>query len=232
MKFRQLILLKLKRKIYKKANMTDTFEHKDTLQGNERKCIATGKIGDRDAMYRFIIGPDCQVLPDLAAKLPGRGLWVSANQLSLKLAIEKNLFEKSAKKTLKVKENLISEIECLQSKRLLDLIRLARKAGQAVCGYEKVKEWLSKDKVLLLIQAYDGSGRGKSKLSTPDKAKFIGCLSSLELGEAFGRQNAIHCAVTSGGLAKRIVHEAHRLTGLRRNFGEKSPERKRQLNER
>ena len=65
-----------------------------------------------------------------------------------------------------------------------------------------------------------------------DKAKFIGCLSSLELGEAFGRQNAIHCAVTSGGLAKRIVHEAHRLTGLRRNFGEKSPERKRQLNER
>ena len=97
--------------------MTDTFEHKDTLQGNERKCIATGKIGDRDAMYRFIIGPDCQVLPDLAAKLPGRGLWVSANQLSLILAIEKNLIEKSAKKNLIVKENLISEIECLQSKR-------------------------------------------------------------------------------------------------------------------
>ena len=125
-----------------------------------------------------------------------------------------------------------SEIECLQLKRLLDLIRLARKAGQAVCGYEKVKEWLSKDKVLLLIQAHDGSCRGKSKLSPPDTGKFIGCLSSLELGEAFGRQNAIHCAVTSGGLAKRIVQEAHRLTGLRRNFGEKSPERKRQLNER
>ena len=183
-------------------------------------------------MYRFIIGHDGQLLPDLAEKLPGRGLWVSANQLSLKLAIEENLFEKSAKKTLKVKDNLISEIECLQSKRLLDLIRLARKAGQAVCGYEKVKEWLSEDKVLLLIQAHDGSGRGKSKLSPPDTAKFIGCLSSLELGEAFGRQNAIHCAVTSGGLAKRIVQEANRLNGLRRNFGEELPERKRQLNER
>ena len=232
MKFRQLILLKLKREIYKKANMTDTFEHKDTLRGNERKCIATGKVGERDAMYRFIIGPDSQVLLDLGAKLLGRGLWVSDKELSLRLAMEKNLFEKSAKKALKVSKNLLSEIECLQSKRFLDLIRLARKAGQAVCGYEKVKEWLSKDKVLLLIQAYDGSDRGKSKLTTPDKAKFIGCLSSLELGEAFGRQNAIHCAVTSGGLAKRIVQEAHRLTGLRQNFGEKSPERKRQLNER
>ena len=149
----------------------------------------------------------------------------------IKLAIEEKLFEKSAKKSLKIKEDLICEIENLQSKRLLDLIRLARKAGQALCGYEKVKELLSKDKVSVLIQAYDGSGRGKAKLSTPDNAKFIGCLSALELGEAFGRQNAIHCAVTSGGLAKRIVQEAHRLKGLRRKFGEKSPERKRRLNE-
>ena len=81
--------------------MTNAFEHKDTLQSNERKCIATGKIRDRDEMYRFIIGPDGQLLPDLAEKLPGRGLWVSANQLSLKLAIEENLFEKSAKKNFK-----------------------------------------------------------------------------------------------------------------------------------
>ncbi len=212
--------------------MIDAVEHKDTLLSNERKCIVTGEIRDRDEMYRFIIDPDNQILPDLAAKLPGRGFWVSANRSSLKLAIEKNLFEKSAKKSLKIKEGLIYEIESLQSKRLLNLIRLARKAGQAVCGYEKVKELLSKDKVSVLIQAYDGSSRGKGKLSRPDNAKFIGCLSALELGEAFGRQNAIHCAVTSGGLAKRIVQEAHRLKGLRRKFGEKSPERKRQLNER
>ena len=78
--------------------MIDTVEHKDTLLSNERKCIVTGEIRDRDEMYRFIIDPDNQILPDLAAKLPGRGFWVSANQSSLKLAIEKNLFEKSAKK--------------------------------------------------------------------------------------------------------------------------------------
>ena len=62
---------------------------------------------------------------------------------------------------MKIKEGLLIELETLQSRRLLDLIRLARKAGQAVCGYEKVKELLSKDKVALLIQAFDGSGRGK-----------------------------------------------------------------------
>ena len=162
--------------------MIDAVEHKEKLLRNERKCIVTGEIRDRDEMYRFIVYPDNQILPDLAAKLPGRGFWVSANQSSLKFAIEKNLFEKSAKKSLKIKEGLIYDIENLQSKRLLNLIRLARKAGQAVCGYEKVKELLSKDKVSVLIQAYDGSSRGKAKLSTPDNAKFIGCLSALELG--------------------------------------------------
>ena len=112
--------------------MINTVEHKDTLLSNERKCIVTGEIRDREEMYRFIVGTDNQILPDLAAKLPGRGFWVSANQSSLKLAIEEKLFEKSAKKSLKIKEDLICEIENLQSKRLLDLIRLARKAGQEV----------------------------------------------------------------------------------------------------
>ena len=118
-------------------------------------------------MYRFVVDPENQVLPDLAAKLPGRGLWIKADRFSLQSAIEKKLFDKITRQNLKIKEGLIIE-----------------------------------------------------------------CLSAFELGEAFGRQNAIHCAVTPGGLAKRIVDEAHRLKGLRRNFGEKSPERKRQLNER
>ena len=212
--------------------MKNTVQHKSTLCSKKRKCIATGEIREKHEMYRFVVDPENQVLPDLAAKLPGRGLWIKADRVSLQSAIEKKLFDKITRQNLKIKEGLIIELETLQSRRLLDLIRLARKAGQAVCGYEKVKELLSKDKVALLIQAFDGSGRGKSKLSTPDKAKFIGCLSAFELGEAFGRQNAIHCAVTPGGLAKRIVDEAHRLKGLRRNFGEKPPERKKQLNER
>ena len=131
-------------------------------------------------MYRFVVDPENQVLPDLAAKLPGRGLWIKADRFSLQSAIEKKLFDKITRQNLKIKEGLIIELETLQSRRLLDLIRLARKAGQAVCGYEKVKELLSKDKVALLIQAFDGSGRGKSKLSTPDKAKFIGCLSAFD----------------------------------------------------
>jgi hypothetical protein len=84
-----------------------------------------------------------------------------------------------------------------------------------VSGYEKVKDWLMKEEAEVLIQASDGSERGKSKLSTPYGGSFIGWLTAYELGAAFGRETVIHCALASGGLTRRVVHEAQRLKGLR-----------------
>jgi len=67
----------------------------------------------------------------------------------------------------------------------------------------------------VLIQAVDGSGRGKTKLSTPHYGSYIGWLTADELGLAFGRQTVIHGALASGGLTKRVVEEAQRLKGVR-----------------
>ena len=75
--------------------------------------------------------------------------------------------------------------------------------------------------LIRLIQASDGSERGKTKLQPPrEKNGFIGCLSSGELGLAFGRERAIHAALAAGGLTKRVVEEAARLEGLRAQFGQ------------
>jgi hypothetical protein len=109
---------------------------------------------------------------------------------------------------------------------LVDLISLARKSGHAVSGYEKVKDWLQKEAAQVLIQASDGSERGKSKLSTPYGGSFIGWLTANELGAAFGRETTIHCALASGGLTQRVVDEAQRLKGLRITDGGKVNRRK------
>ena len=89
------------------------------------------------------------------------------------------------------------------------------KSGHAVAGYEKVKDWLAKEEAEILIQAVDGSGRGKSKLSTPHFGRYIGWLTSNELGMAFGRETVIHAALASGGLSHRVVEDAQRLRGVR-----------------
>lgn len=188
---------------------------KERSEGPERKCIATGEVQPRYGLIRFVTGPDGQVFPDVASKLPGRGVYVSADRKALDTAVGKKLFARGFKAQVTVPQDLVDEVERQLSRRVVELISLARKSGDAVAGYEKVKSWLDREEAWVLIQAVDGSGRGKSKLSTPHFGKYIGWLTADELGAAFGRQTVIHAALASGGLAKRVVEEAQRLRGLR-----------------
>ena len=190
---------------------------KDRESGAERKCLATGDVQPKYRMVRFVVGPDGQVFADVMGKLPGRGMWVSADCAALELATKKGAFSRSAKQSVKVPDDLVDEVEKQLARRVVDLISMQRKAGKAVAGYEKVKTWLQTEEALVLIQASDGSGRGKSKLSTPHYGHYIGCLTADELGLAFGRQTVIHGALASGGLTLRVVEEAHRLNGVRQN---------------
>jgi predicted RNA-binding protein YlxR (DUF448 family) len=188
---------------------------KNREDGPERKCIATGEVQPKYGLVRFVVGPEAQIVPDILGKLPGRGIWVSADRAAIEKAASKGLFARSAKQKVSVPEGLADEVEKQIARRVIELISLARKSGSAVAGYEKVKDWLSKEEAKVLIQAVDGSGRGKTKLSTPHYGSYIGWLSADELGLAFGRQTVIHGALASGGLTKRVVEEAQRLKGVR-----------------
>lgn len=182
----------------------------------ERKCIATGESQPKAGLIRFCLGPDGQIVPDVLAKLPGRGIYVSADRAAIDKAVKKNLFSRAARQPVKAPEGLADLVETLVAQRTVDLLSMARKAGEAVTGYEKVKDWLVKGTAATLIQASDGSERGKTKLHAPEGEKgFIGCLSAGEIGLAFGRERAIHAALAAGGLRTRVVEEAAKLAGLR-----------------
>ena len=197
------------------ARMSRGGARKDHADGPDRKCIATGEVQPKHGLIRFVVGPEGQAVPDILGKLPGRGIWVSADRAALELAVKKGLFSRSAKQPVKVPEGLVEEVERQLARRVVDLISMQRKAGRAVAGYEKVKAWLQAEEAEVLIQAVDGSGRGKSKLSTPHYGSYIGWLTADELGLAFGRQTVIHGALASGGLTSRVVEEAQRLKGVR-----------------
>jgi hypothetical protein len=193
--------------------------HKDDNSDAERKCIVTAEARPKAGLIRFVIGPDNQVVPDILGKLPGRGIYVTADRAILEQA-RKGQFSRSAKQAVTVPDNLVDEVERQIARRTVDLIALTRKAGRAVCGFEKVKGWLAGgERVRVLVQASDGSERGKTKLWTPEGARYFGCLTSAELGLAFGRQSVIHGALATGGLSDRVVEEATKLRGLREGNG-------------
>lgn len=187
----------------------------------ERRCIVTGERQGKAGLIRFVVSPDGQIVPDLLEKLPGRGIWISSDRAILERAVAKGLFARAARQPVKVPESLVDDVETMLSARISNLIALARKGGQAVAGFEKVKGWLADGRAKVLLQASDGSERGKGKLWTPEGGRWFGCLTANELGLAFGRESVIHGALASGGLATRVVEECQRLQGLRKTDGAK-----------
>jgi uncharacterized protein len=182
----------------------------------ERKCIASGESQPKAGLVRFCVGPEGQIVPDILGRLPGRGIYVAADRDLIDKAAKKGLFARAARQPVKVPEGLSDLVEQLLLQRVVELLSMARKAGDAVMGYEKVKDWLAKGQAATLIQASDGSERGKTKLHAPEgKGGFIGVLTAGEMGLSFGRERAIHAALAAGGLRTRVVLEAARLAGLR-----------------
>jgi predicted RNA-binding protein YlxR (DUF448 family) len=193
----------------------------DRADEPERKCIVSGKSQPKAGLIRFVVGPDGTVVPDVLGRLPGRGFYVAADRPAIAKAAAKGLFSRAARQPVKAPDGLADLIEAQLARRVVELLAMARKAGDAVTGYEKVKEWLVKGRAAVLLQADDGSERGKTKLRAPDgENTLIGCLSAGELGLAFGRERAIHAALAAGGLTTRVVEEAAKLAGLRGLIGD------------
>jgi uncharacterized protein len=185
-------------------------------EGPERRCIVTRTSSPKAGLIRFVAGPDDTVVPDIAGRLPGRGMWVSADVTALRQAAGKGLFARAAKRQLRVPEGLAEEVERQLAARLSEFVALARKAGQAVAGLEKTKSALVAGEAALLLQAADGSARERQQLRPPEgENSLVSCLFAHELGLAFARDRVIHAAVLAGGLGDRIRDEALRLSGIR-----------------
>lgn len=189
-----------------------------------RKCVVSGEVVSKAHLIRFVVAPSGEIVPDLAEKLPGRGIWVTADGDTLRRAVAKKHFARAARQAVTVPTDLVGVVSAGLERRLTDGIALARKAGQAVAGYERVKGWLETGEAVVLLQASDGSERGKTKLSAPGGvATHIQALNAQQLGLAFGRERVIHGALAAGGLAKRVVEDAAKLSGVRKETGVSAP---------
>lgn len=189
---------------------------KRQADGPERRCIATGESLPASELIRFAVSPEGAVVPDLLGRLPGRGMWVRADRAAIERAVARGAFSRAAKAKVTVPADLPDRVAALQAARVVQLLSLARKGGQAVAGFDKVRAALAEGRAVALVQALDGSPDQKRKLRPPgDEAARIECLTADELGQAFGREKVIHAALLAGGLAERVVEEAAKLRRLR-----------------
>ena len=165
-------------------------------------------------MIRFVIGPEATVVPDLARKLPGRGIWLSAKADVVETARTKGAFARASRGKVVVPPDLLATIETGLTRRVVEFLGLARRAGQAVCGFAKVREMIGTGRCGLVVEALDGSADERARLVSGTALEVVTPLDAATLGAAFGRDHIVHVGVAPGRLAGAIATESARLAGI------------------
>jgi uncharacterized protein len=190
--------------------------------GPLRRCIVTRERLPKERMIRFVVGPDRTLVPDLAATLPGRGIWLSASGDVIETAraqgVLGRVFARAVRGPVNVPLDLPVVLDAALVRRIGESLGLARRAGQAVAGFDKAREWLRSGRGRLVLQASDGSAAERARFlaGAGESVTVLDPLSTADLGRVFGRDHVVHVAISPGRLGERLAIDAARLNGLRR----------------
>lgn len=193
-------------------------------EGQLRLCAVSRARKPPDGLIRFVASPDGVVVPDLARRLPGRGIWVDATREAVRVAVRQKVFGRGLKQGVSVPTDLPDRIEQLMTRRLTEALSLAVKAGLAVAGFVKVEELIARRRAVVLLHASDAGADGVAKLNRHfkvltgvdvDETAIVRELTSAEMSLAIGRPSVVHAAATEGGATRRLTEEARRLRRYR-----------------
>ena len=212
-------------------------------QPSERTCIVTREREAPEGMIRFVRAPDGVVTPDIGARLPGRGAWVTARADVVAEAARKQAFSRTLKAKSEAAPTLARDVDALLEADCLQMLALANKAGLVLTGFGKVATALEKGEARALIEASNGGEDGRRKVAqcarrgaaaTGVSPKIVTIFTSGQLDLALGRTNVIHAALVAGGTlrgvsvascATRLSGRNH-LAGSRRRIGGTSSPRR------
>ena len=155
--------------------------------GTTRRCLVSNAILPGEEMLRFVVDPAGRIVPDMAHRLPGRGLWLTARRDIVTQAVGKRLFARAAKAPVTVEPDLDDRVGDLLARRCAEILGLARRAGLVAAGFVKVRAARAEGKAAILVAALDGAEDGRAKLAAMASGlTVVSCLSARELGAALG----------------------------------------------
>ncbi|PLK24530.1 DUF448 domain-containing protein [Porphyrobacter sp. TH134] len=198
--------------------------------GSERRCILAGESAPRDGLVRLAISPDGLVLPDVAAKAPGRGAWIGVDRSALETALAEGHLRKALMRAFKgapltIPDDLPDRVQAALVRHLCDRLGLELRSGNIVMGSARIEEQARSGRIAILLHASDSSEDGRRKL---DQAWRVGTdaegsglrgqtlpLDRTALSVALGRDNVVHLGVAGhpGDMraADRVLQAVSRL---------------------
>jgi len=184
-------------------------------------------------MLRFVCGPDDALIFDIKARLPGRGVWVTASRSHLERALKKGFFARALKREVRIVSDLLQTTEQQLRSAALGSLGLARKAGQVITGFASVDAAVRKGGIAALIHASDSAEDGRRKLTNAVRAtdpelrptETVVIFTSNELSLALGRSNVIHAAAMMGHAGEMFAKKARMVANFSADGAEVPPGR-------
>jgi hypothetical protein len=162
------------------------------------------------------------VVPDIKRRLPGRGLWVTADKAVVRDAVARKVFSRGFKRDVRVTPELAEMTERLLVRAALDALAMAGKSGLVAVGFGKVEAALGREKVVAVLHASDAGADGVAKLKgairrrdDAERIAIVNGFASAQLDLALGRSNVVHAALLAGPASDTFLARVARLERFR-----------------
>jgi hypothetical protein len=163
-------------------------------------------------------------VPDIRAKLPGRGAWVLPDSAVLAKALKRGSFGRAFKRDVRLPDNLIGMVDQLLEADALQSLSLAKKAGLVTLGSAKIEAAIATKPVRALVHAAEAGQDGRRKLdsalfrrygSEADHMARVQIFGTEQLDLALGRPHVIHVLLAAGAAADGFISRTRRLERYR-----------------
>ena len=176
-----------------------------------RKCVITGLVKPKNALLRFTILPSNEFVPDFNKKLGGKGIYFSNSKSLIRNVVQTAKIGKLIHKPAKYDQNLPDLIEKLLAAKGLEALNLARKSGNLIFGFEKIKEQIIKNKVAFVVEATDAGADGKQKMFELCKnIEIVSIYDSATFDRAFDKEMVVYIAILKSESSANVYEHLKR----------------------
>lgn len=194
-------------------------------RGVERLCALAREVKPLTDLIRFVAAPDGAIVPDIKRKLPGRGVWVTAQRAAIDEAVKRNIFARSLKRDVRAPAGLGATVERQLEAAALDALSMAHKAGRVAIGFGRTETALAGDPVVAVLNASDGAADGVRKVAAAiarrqsgenaGEIPVVSAFTSAQLDLALGRSNVVHAALLAGPASNGFLERYRSLERFR-----------------
>lgn len=188
--------------------------------GPQRTCISCRETTEKKQLVRYVLDPQSRVLVDYRQKLPGRGVYTCFSHSCIEMAVKRQGFKRGFKHDcypVDTKE-LNGQLRLAVEQKIINLIGMARKAGEVSSGSNAVIDLLKKPQLpaLVLVTEDISASIGDKICSLADRKNIhhVRMFSKMKIGHLLGKDERSAIAFEKGALASTLKFELQRFEQL------------------